>query len=508
MRIIQMQIVPTALLTFFSLTQLSTSEGKPEINFNPQLNESTTMSKNSPMRKSLDLPQQPEEKQSALKRKTEWSQKETTVRTSKGVSLSATLYTAKYELPDYGHEPDGEGEKKIGILNLSIEGLKITWIADIPIESEDSVTFIENDGEVYGCAASGPNLRVWRNSLSKSKQAGEFIFSNDGLDQLVIEALPISRYFNGSIFDLRGFFEEEFFYLRFTVWNSPMHKKMLLKTVSAENGIFCFEIEIIFLRRRGRLWVDIGNMKILKTENITHLIEPKEKVELKTNELLPWKAESSPVKTTTAASFSLNVLTSAGSLFPVDLYSTAMEFNKTITGEVLREMVRVFHANRQNKEDIWIDVYRPVTSAPLYLIEANNELITCYSRLTFLRLVNTAVKIEKPNKDFVFSEDTLDELFADSYSKFPNLPYKFCMNTIDLADFFDKDFFKEVPSNIKGVITKETTIEKITAEDGIFCFEIRNFTTNRLGKVWIDPQTYKVVKAEEIIEPPKSKTLP
>ena len=82
------------------------------------------------------------------------------------------------------------------------------------------------------------------------------------------------------------------------------------------------------------------------------------------------------------------------------------------------------------------------------------------------------------------------------------------MNTIDLADFFDKDFFKEIPSKIEGVMTKETAMEKITAEGGIFCFEIRNFTTNRLGKVWIDPQTYKVVKAEEIIEPPKSKTLP
>jgi hypothetical protein len=497
------------------------------MNFNPQPNESTIMSKNKLISKQAVLLQLligdkiaslrrdaltslRGDTISSLRRKTEWSQMETNVVNGEGKSFPATLYTAEYELTDFRKY---NKDAKIGILRLALEGqAEVTWLAEMPMPGDSkypdrykySGVFVEVNGEIYGCFSEGmPRLFFLSNSIPRNKQTGKNVFSCDRLDELVVETLPINRYYTELELYLQSFFERAFFdRARFpirpaqTIWG-----RTIFNAVSAENDIFCFEVENTSLRRRGKIWVDIKKRTVLKSEEITHLIDPKEKVELKTSKLFPWKAECYPVKSSLSSRNSAtltHVLTGDGLSFPVSHYWTAMAFNKTVTGELIREAVRFFHVNRKGKENIWVDVYRVLpTYTPQHFIEFDDELITCCFSGVALYFVNTSVKIEKTNKDFAFGQEALDELFSNTYSKFPNLPYKFQTNTVELSDFFDEDFFKMIPRT-DGKVAEWPAIEKITAKDGLFCFEIRNFSTDRRGKVWIDPSGYKVVKAEEI----------
>ncbi|MDR2430504.1 MAG: hypothetical protein LBD14_06440 [Puniceicoccales bacterium] len=462
-----------------------------------QLNESPTTSTNSPAEKSPDLSQQSRKTVTSLKRQTEWSSRKTQVLNSRGKLLPATLYTAKHESPDYDERFHKEGDEKIGILHLDSEGIRAMWIIVLPLR-EHSASFIEKDGDLYTCILGDfSHLVLFKNPMIKDSRVEEFIFANDRLDGLVIEAPPPNRV--GVILNMSHLFDLEFFS------NAPMgsrYGKMVFKKISFENDVFCFELENISPENRlkGRVWVDLGKMKIFKTENITQLTDPRDRVELKPRILFPWKAKGSPVATTSYATYSPKVLTSAGTEFPVNLYWAGIAFNKTLSGartEWLKEAVWVFHANRQGKDRFWIEAYRSIhTNGQNHLIEANDELVVCNLLMTELRFVNTWVKIEKTNRNFVFSEDVLNGLFYEAYSTSPELPYKFRMDVVNIADFFDKDFFYVKPDD--GGILEAMVIEKITAKDGIFCIVIKNSSINCRGKVWIDPNGYKVVKAEGI----------
>ena len=484
---------------FFFFQPLS-SDGKTTIDQNQQPKESKTMTTNDPKDKTSDFSKHESSRIWAANRKTAWSQKVATVLSSDGTSLPATIYTAEHKA-SYGTQEEKDRwvmDSTIGVLQVDSGGLRKIWVSTLLMNDAMPASFIEVDGQIYQCIVGGfPVLSLTRNSLPESFQVKELDFTQAGLDKLVNDSIPINGATLGGpiTFGVDSFFSYDFSAMLPT---SPAQGELILKGISVENGVFCFDVENICYPKRGKIWIDVKKKKTIKAEEITHLLRSKEKIELKAKrefEVLGWRKD---------LEISFPCVSDKGVSSQINKYRALMDFEKTILGRGFLDYAVVFHVHNKDGENFWIRVRHlsefsfPSSFSNSHFIEIGDELFACFFSYDAIRFINAGVKIEKPDKKFVFANNVLDELFSKNYARFPNLPYMYSMKNFDLTDYFEKGFFK------KGPDYKSPVIEKVTVKDGVFCFELRNLFNNRRGNVWIDPQTFKIVKAEEIVEPPKT----